>query len=62
MRISEPPFYDEWGEWGLCSVTCGPGEKTRMRTCQQPICWDGTNCTGPADDTTDCNDACCPGT
>ena len=51
MRISEHPFYDEWGEWGLCSVTCGPGEKTRMRTCQQPICWDGTNCTGPADDT-----------
>ena len=49
--------FSTWTEWSTCSVTCGAGEKTRTRTCDQ-------NCSGiPNDDllqTQTCNDTECP--
>ena len=46
-----------WVEWTSCSVTCGPGERTRSRTCDQ-------GCTDvPSDDlqqTESCNEVDCP--
>ena len=49
--------FSTWSEWSTCSVTCGAGEKTRTRTCDQ-------NCAGiPNDDllqTQTCNDTECP--
>ena len=45
MKVSELviksvcPFvaWGEWGNYGDCSVTCGPGERTRSRVCQNRI-------------------------
>ena len=46
-----------WSEWSSCSVTCGSGEQTRTRTCDQ-------NCDETRDyhlaETQSCNDNDCP--
>ncbi|CBY21222.1 unnamed protein product [Oikopleura dioica] len=31
------PEWASWGEWGECSTTCGPGLKSRRRTCTGDI-------------------------
>ena len=47
-----------WTEWSKCSLTCGLGEQTRTRKCEQ-------NCNGISSDhlseTKSCIDANCPG-
>ena len=47
-----------WSEWSSCSVTCGAGEQTRTRTCDN-------NCDGVQNDdlseTQSCNNGDCPG-
>ncbi len=30
------PFWQQWGGWSPCSVTCGSGQITRNRQCSQP--------------------------
>jgi len=46
-----------WTDWSSCSLTCGSGEQTRTRTCDQ-------NCDGVSSDdlseTQDCNESDCP--
>ena len=50
--------FSGWSEWSKCSLTCGSGEQTRTRRCEQ-------NCDGvPSDNLTEtksCNDVKCPG-
>ena len=47
-----------WSEWSTCSLTCGSGEQTRTRTCDE-------NCddvqTDDLTETQNCNTDDCPG-
>ena len=57
--------YDEWSQWSQCSKTCGAGEKTRARTCNNPSPANGgDSCTdqglGDAFETSVCNGGACP--
>ena len=56
--------WNSWGEWGDCSVTCGDGEKTRIRTCTNPPPADGgKECVGDSSsETSACSKTNCPGT
>ena len=47
-------FWNEWGDWGSCSKTCGSGEKTRSRDCSEP-----EGCTGNSSDTQVCTEQKC---
>ena len=50
--------FSSWSEWSSCSPTCGSGQQTRTRTCDQ-------NCDGVQNDdleeTQSCNNGDCPG-
>ena len=47
--------FSTWSDWSSCSVTCGSGEQTRTRTCDQ-------NCSsGDLQEIQGCNDSDCPG-
>lgn len=49
----------DWQAWEICSVTCGGGERTRVRACEGPF-YDGAECVGPVDDTEECGSDPCP--
>lgn len=54
--------YTEWGEWSVCSKTCGGGQQIRQRSCSNPIpSKEGSNCDdlGPSSDTRLCNSQPC---
>ena len=42
-------------------MTCGGGEQTRNRTCEDPL-YGGRECIGPYSETQPCNEDNCPGT
>ena len=54
----ECTLLSQWNEWNGCSVTCGPGQQTRSRTCNQG-CDDVP--TNELEDTQSCNLVDCPG-
>ncbi len=29
-------FWTSWGQWSVCSLTCGSGQRTRTRACENP--------------------------
>ncbi|KAI0228940.1 Hemicentin-1, partial [Lamellibrachia satsuma] len=59
------PVDGNWGPWSLmtaCSTTCGPGNKTRTRTCTNPAPAGGGNeCVGTNHEVKACNVLTCPG-
>ena len=51
-----------WGPWGGCSVTCGGGSQTRMRSCTNPPpAGGGADCQGSSSQSQSCNTSACPG-
>ena len=55
-----------WSSWYNqtdCSVSCGGGVLTQLRSCTQPTpSCGGSECQGENTKTVDCNIHCCPGT
>ncbi|VDH96262.1 Hypothetical predicted protein [Mytilus galloprovincialis] len=53
--------WSTWGGWQECSVTCGGGDKTRNRTCTDPIPqYSGEDCHGNDTEVAICNAILCP--
>ncbi|XP_053387583.1 uncharacterized protein LOC128551141 [Mercenaria mercenaria] len=54
--------WTSWGDWGACSVTCGIGITTRIRTCSNPRpSTMGQYCEGNSEQVQICNDNACSG-
>ncbi|XP_033738097.1 SCO-spondin-like isoform X2 [Pecten maximus] len=49
----------DWSDWDDCSVTCGGGNHSRYRDEYGPF-YGGPDCTGPDQETKDCNTHFCP--
>ncbi|VDI83382.1 Hypothetical predicted protein [Mytilus galloprovincialis] len=53
--------WSEWGVWSLCSTSCGTGNRTRGRLCDNPPpSYDGEYCNGDTLDSDTCNTHECP--
>ncbi|XP_076451135.1 uncharacterized protein LOC143287013 [Babylonia areolata] len=53
--------FSPWGSYGPCSATCGPGERTRHRQCDNPAPQNnGSDCVGQAVEKEACNTRDCP--
>ena len=46
---------------GLCSKTCGGGERTNRRSPYVKAAFGGETCSGPSNLTEECNNQECPG-
>ena len=56
--------YSQWGNWSLCSVTCGKDRRIRYRTCTSPpSSTGGKDCfqLGPYNENEKCFAGRCPG-
>ena len=56
--------YTEWASWTECSTTCGPGMKSRYRSCTNPApAFGGKDCSrlGDPDQVAPCELTKCPG-
>ncbi|KAL5272728.1 hypothetical protein ACHWQZ_G000802 [Mnemiopsis leidyi] len=53
--------WSEYGPWSNCTEVCGGGNKTRLRTCDNPKPkYGGLECEGSESDIKDCNTQPCP--
>ncbi|XP_052703574.1 A disintegrin and metalloproteinase with thrombospondin motifs adt-1-like [Crassostrea angulata] len=53
--------WGSWGQWGTCSVTCGGGQRSRTRICDNPAPANGgLDCPGASSDYGDCSTDACP--
>lgn len=54
--------WSPWQPWGECSVSCGVGERTRARSCNNPAPSNkGRSCPGDSTQLSRCNIQPCPG-
>ncbi|XP_047609819.1 hemicentin-1 isoform X2 [Phacochoerus africanus] len=54
--------WGSWQSWSWCSASCGGGEKTRKRLCNNPVpSTSGRPCPGDATQVSRCNIQACPG-
>jgi len=49
----------EWGSWGECSVTCGPGQQERSRTVETPAENGGLPCSAELEESQGCDNEPC---
>ena len=53
--------FGEWDDWTPCSTTCGGGDQTRVRQCDNPAAqFGGKDCEGDPTDCQRCNLDACP--
>lgn len=61
MHSSVNGNWGPWSPWDTCSLTCGGGQQTRKRLCNNPAPqYGGKECVGEAKDTQMCNKNLCP--
>ena len=61
-RISTDGKWGSWSSFTACSATCGRGQMTRQRICNNPApANNGSMCTGAARDSQNCRSKFCPG-
>ena len=54
--------WTKYGDWTVCTASCGGGTQTRNRTCNNPAPSNGgTGCVGKAEESKTCNIDSCPG-
>jgi len=54
--------WSDWSLWDECSATCGQGQKSRTRECNNPIpAYGGRMCDGDSLEYDSCNARRCPG-
>lgn len=63
--VGEPEPVDggwtDFGDWTVCTATCGGGTQTRTRSCTNPApVGTGADCEGDGHETQDCNTEACP--
>ena len=63
VNFTEKPYWGSWGQWSVCSKTCGGGVSIRKRQCYQSKCPHSIykKCTGNDYEEMKCNDRCCRG-
>ena len=55
-------LWSDWSAYTDCNVTCGSGTQIRRRDCNSPTPVNGgSNCTGDASETRDCEESPCSG-
>lgn len=55
--------FSDWGNYSICSSSCGGGNQMRSRTCTNPVPQNGGKpCNGPTSESKECNTQPCPGT
>ncbi|XP_076800246.1 thrombospondin-1-like [Clavelina lepadiformis] len=60
-KVSRNGGWSFWTPWAPCSVTCGKGRMTRIRTCNSPTPQlDGAECVGNDRETKTCTKGPCP--
>ena len=53
--------WGSWTTWSSCSVTCGGGQRSRQRSCNNPApSGGGSDCSGSSSQQEDCNSVNCP--
>ena len=53
--------WSSWSRWGYCSQTCGPGSRSRSRSCTEPPPQHGgRDCAGASLETKECSRRSCP--
>jgi len=55
-----PCVWDEWGNWGICSTTCGGGVSHRTRVVEKEAVNGGDQCHGDEDQEEACHQEPCP--
>ncbi|XP_033759595.1 A disintegrin and metalloproteinase with thrombospondin motifs adt-1-like [Pecten maximus] len=51
----------EWNPWGTCTISCGNGTRSRIRSCSDPLPLNGgLQCPGASSDFSECNTQDCP--